>query len=71
MHIVSAAVPLTTEAVLYEVSPSSKRSLSLQEKQEKTPGFIECSPRGLVPAIKYNDDNVYESLPGLEYVEEV
>jgi glutathione S-transferase len=58
------------EAVLYEGDPSSKRALSLAEKQRLTPGFVECSPRGLVPALLHGDAKVFDSIPVMEYIEE-
>jgi glutathione S-transferase len=58
------------EAVLYEGDPSSKRALPLAEKQRLVPGFVECSPRGLVPALLHADAKVFESIPVMEYIEE-
>jgi glutathione S-transferase len=58
------------EAVLYEGDPSSKRALSLAEKQRLTPGFVECSPRGLVPALLHCDAKIFDSMPVMEYIEE-
>jgi glutathione S-transferase len=58
------------EAVLYEGDPSSKRALPLAEKQRLVPGFVECSPRGLVPALLHADAKVFDSIPVMEYIEE-
>jgi glutathione S-transferase len=58
------------EVVLYEGDPSSKRALSLAEKQRLAPGFVECSPRGLVPALLHEDARVFDSIPVIEYIEE-
>jgi len=67
----------------YQVDPQApggytKKSLSLEEKQELYPDFIEASPRGLVPAIAHDDAKnnnekigVWESLPCAEYVNRV
>lgn len=55
---------------LYDGSSSTKKALSLAEKQARTPGFVECSPRGLVPGLKHGDANIYESIPAIEYIEE-
>jgi glutathione S-transferase len=58
------------EAVLYEGDPSSKKALPLAEKQRLTPGFVECSPRGLVPAMSHSDAKLFDSIPLMEYIEE-
>mmetsp|Transcript_30733 Transcript_30733/g.82297 ORF Transcript_30733/g.82297 Transcript_30733/m.82297 type:complete len:269 (-) Transcript_30733:212-1018(-) len=58
------------ETVLYEEHPSTKRSLSLAQKKELTPGFVECSPRGLVPGLECGSDRIFDSLPLMEYIEE-
>lgn len=59
----------------YMVDPNepggyTKKSLSIDQKRELYPDFIEASPRGLVPAIRHPDNKVvWESLPSSEYVE--
>ena len=58
------------ECILYEGSPSAKLILSLEEKSKRTPGFIECSPRGLVPAVQMPDFFVNDSLPVIEFFED-
>jgi glutathione S-transferase len=58
------------EAVLYEGDPSSKRALPLAEKERLTPGFVQCSPRGLVPALLHCDAKIFDSIPVMEYIEE-
>jgi glutathione S-transferase len=58
------------EAVLYEGDSSSKKSLTVAEKQRLTPGFVECSPRGLVPALLHGQAKVFDSIPLMEYIEE-
>jgi len=58
------------ECALYDGSPSSKRDLSVTEKDASTPGFIACSPRGLVPAVEHGEVRLNDSLPVIEYIEE-
>jgi glutathione S-transferase len=61
----------------YEVDPVNeggytKKSLPLHKKSELHPGFVEASPRGLVPAIQHNknhDETVWESMPVSEYID--
>jgi len=59
----------------YQVDPANpggytKKALSLAQKSELHPGFVEASPRGLVPAIRHSVDTVvWESLPVCEYVD--
>mmetsp|Transcript_29877 Transcript_29877/g.54414 ORF Transcript_29877/g.54414 Transcript_29877/m.54414 type:complete len:287 (+) Transcript_29877:57-917(+) len=53
----------------------SKNPLSLDEKREKYPDFMKCTPKGLVPAFEYTKpdgvvDRIYESLVCVDYVEE-
>lgn len=63
----------------YEVNPRepggyTKKALPLEEKRKLYPGFIEASPRGLVPAIRDNtnkDRVIWESMPVAEYVDAV
>ena len=63
----------------YQVDPTeiggyTKKPLPLDEKQKQYPDFIECSPRGLVPALQVTEtqtaERVWESLPIVEYVDE-
>ncbi|CAJ1948519.1 unnamed protein product [Cylindrotheca closterium] len=66
----------------YEVDPTeiggyTKKPLPLEEKGKKYPGFLDCSPRGLVPALQVdgedhteNVERVWESLPIIEYIDE-
>merc|ERR1719326_1508094 len=55
----------------------TKISLSLQDKKLLYPEFIETSPQGLVPAIRYTDpckdidDKVCDSMVCLEYINEI
>jgi len=58
------------ECSLYEGSPSSKRALTIEEKEARTPGFTRISPRGLVPALFHNGHGVCDSIPLVEYIEE-
>jgi glutathione S-transferase len=58
------------EAVLYEGDPSTKRALSVEQKRRLTPGFVECSPRGLVPGLVHGEAKVFDSIPLIEYIEE-
>jgi glutathione S-transferase len=58
----------------YQVKPDqsggySKKALSLAEKQAKYAGFVETSPRGLVPAIAHDGKVLWESLPVAEYLD--
>lgn len=62
----------------YEVDPSlpggyTKKQLPLSVKRELYPGFVECSPKGLVPAVHHlgNGDKVWESLYVVQYVDEM
>jgi glutathione S-transferase len=67
----------------YEVDPSSaggytKKALSLQQKADLHPDFVETSPRGLVPAIRHHCHGatstgvvLWESLPVAEYIDAV
>eukprot|EP00540_Astrosyne_radiata_P001694 CAMPEP_0116841548 /NCGR_PEP_ID=MMETSP0418-20121206/10999_1 /TAXON_ID=1158023 /ORGANISM="Astrosyne radiata, Strain 13vi08-1A" /LENGTH=289 /DNA_ID=CAMNT_0004472013 /DNA_START=163 /DNA_END=1032 /DNA_ORIENTATION=+ len=61
----------------YEVDPSSpggytKKPLPLEEKRRLHPGFVEASPRGLVPAIlDKGDKKVWDSLTVAEYIDAV
>jgi len=67
----------------YMVDPNepggyTKKSLSIDQKRELYPEFIEASPRGLVPAIRHPDavkgnieKVVWESLPTAEYVDAI
>lgn len=59
------------ETILYEDLPSSKKSLSLEEKRiANGDDFIDCSPRGLIPALRHGDARVWDSLALIEYIEE-
>jgi len=58
------------ETALYEGTPSSKRSLTIEEKESRTPGFTRFSPRGLIPALSHNGEGICDSLSLIEYVEE-
>ena len=49
----------------------TKTSLSLDEKRRRYPKWIECSPRGLVPALDDGGVGVADSMVCLEYLEEV
>ena len=60
----------------YEADPNkpggyTKLSLSLEEKRKLHPGFVEASPRGLVPAIQHDHIHIWESLPVAEYLDSV
>ena len=60
----------------YYVNPNqpggyTKKAMSIQEKQAAYPGFVEASPRGLVPAIQHKDIHLWESLPVSEYIDRV
>ena len=52
------------ECVLYERDPSTKVALPLEEKRRRTPGFVECCPRGLVPGVAHGETRMHESLVG-------
>jgi glutathione S-transferase len=60
------------ECELYEQDSSSKVSLSLEAKRALNPQFIECSPLGLVPALRDHNvhANVHDSLIALQYIDE-
>jgi glutathione S-transferase len=48
----------------------TKQALSLEEKRQLYPDFVDASPRGLVPAIRHASSRVvWESLPVVEYVD--
>jgi len=49
----------------YEIGADgdTKRALSLEQKRERYPEFVRCSPRGLVPALNHGKP-VWESLVG-------
>ena len=55
----------------------TKKSLSLEKKQQLYPDFVNASPRGLVPALRVvredKDDDIvlWESLPVAEYIDVV
>ena len=64
----------------YEVNPDrpggyTKQALPLEKKAERNPEFVQASPRGLVPAIRHNNDNssdeivLWESMPVAEYID--
>lgn len=67
----------------YEVDPSrfggyTKKALTLKQKADLHPAFVEASPRGLVPAIRHCHDAqvtngvvLWESLPVAEYIDAV
>eukprot|EP00540_Astrosyne_radiata_P023002 CAMPEP_0116833474 /NCGR_PEP_ID=MMETSP0418-20121206/6457_1 /TAXON_ID=1158023 /ORGANISM="Astrosyne radiata, Strain 13vi08-1A" /LENGTH=287 /DNA_ID=CAMNT_0004462929 /DNA_START=725 /DNA_END=1588 /DNA_ORIENTATION=+ len=61
----------------YQVDPTAtggytKKALPLEEKRTLHPGFVEASPRGLVPAVRQEKDVVvWESLPVVEYIDAV
>ena len=49
----------------------TRTALSLDEKRNRYPEWIECSPRGLVPALEDGGVGVADSMVCLEYLEEV
>lgn len=51
----------------------TKKALPLQEKDRLHPGFVQASPRGLVPAVRSvaEDRVVWDSLPVVEYMDAV
>ncbi|KAA8491572.1 putative glutathione S-transferase parC [Porphyridium purpureum] len=49
----------------------TKKQLSMREKTELYPDFVRVSPRGLVPALSDCGIGVFESLPLIEYLDEV
>ncbi|CEM02165.1 unnamed protein product [Vitrella brassicaformis CCMP3155] len=55
----------------YEIGADgdTKRALSLEQKRERYPEFVRCSPRGLVPALNHGKP-VWESLVAAEYIDE-
>ena len=60
----------------YYVNPGqpggyTKKAMTLKEKRKAYPGFVEASPRGLVPAIQHGEINLWESLPVAEYIDRV
>jgi glutathione S-transferase len=64
----------------YEVNTNNpggytKYALSLADKDALYPGFVQASPRGLVPAIQHENNGekivVWESLPAAEYLDTV
>jgi glutathione S-transferase len=60
----------------YYVNPEqpggyTKKATTLHEKQSTYPGFVEASPRGLVPAIQHKEIHLWESLPVAEYIDAV
>lgn len=64
-----------TEINPYEVNPAepggyTKKALSLAEKARLMPDLIHASPRGLVPAIDFNGNPIWESVPLIEFVDE-
>ena len=65
-------VPYTwVECELYDGGGHTKVKLELEEKRRRTPGFIECCPRGLVPGLERDDGTkLYESLVLLDYIDE-
>lgn len=58
------------ECELYDGGPATKKALSIEEKAQRTPGFVECCPRGLVPGVEHDGIRVWESLPLIEYLDE-
>jgi glutathione S-transferase len=58
------------ECELYSGGSGTKKALTLEEKAERTPGFVECCPRGLVPGVEHDGVRVCESLPLIEYLDE-
>ena len=60
------------ECVLYEENASTKRALPLSEKERLNPGFVECSPLGLVPALcdhRRGDAAIHDSAVVVEYID--
>lgn len=58
----------------YEVDPTkpggyTKKQLPLGQKRALHPGFVEASPKGLVPAIACGDEQLCESKPIVEYLD--
>jgi len=48
----------------------TKKSHPLETKRRMYPGFVETSPRGLVPGVDHKGKKVWESLPVVEYIDE-
>jgi glutathione S-transferase len=49
----------------------TKKALSLDEKEQIFPDFIDSSPRGLVPSIQHDNKGLWESLPVAEYIDAI
>ena len=61
------------ECTLYQGDASTKVALPLSEKRRLNPGFVECSPSGLVPALRDHAQGsvaVHGSLVCVEYIDE-
>lgn len=58
------------ECTIYNGKISPSTAMALDDKRKLNPGFIECSPRGLVPGLEHGEVKVYESGPVIEYIEE-
>ena len=58
--------------MLYKGDASTKLALPLSEKARLNPGFVECSPFGLVPAIRDHrrgGATVHDSVVVVEYID--
>eukprot|EP01130_Rhizamoeba_saxonica_P004355 TRINITY_DN1783_c0_g1_i1.p1 TRINITY_DN1783_c0_g1~~TRINITY_DN1783_c0_g1_i1.p1 ORF type:complete len:286 (-),score=56.84 TRINITY_DN1783_c0_g1_i1:49-906(-) len=59
----------------YEIDPTqpggyTKKALSIDEKREHYPRFIETSPTGLVPGLDNKGESIWDSLIIMEYLDE-
>ena len=78
-HLAAAAAAAAAAYRYVEINPyetaadgsDTKTALSLDEKRNRYPEWIECSPRGLVPALEDGGVGVADSMVCLEYLEEV